>query len=180
MQSTAHILEGAKRAFFLAMLDGYAGGQNRISIKSRSNKGETKTVTFVHGDYIVKDEWHTHSGSPLSFGSTLVTFEGKPAWYMSYGGWYKEEVIDFLKMAIAENYKTGRFDGGRGPREFEKKFSSPTDPFNPYYLKYVNRWEGTILSFRGDEYVYRREEPDVQGSIMHGTHHFFGGTMLPY
>lgn len=176
-QLFSEIVEGAREAFFLAMLDGYAGGQNRKSTKTRSNDGQTKTVVFVHGNYVVTDEWHTSSVSDFSYGSTLITFDGKPVWYMSYGGWYNKEVVDFLKMALAENYKTGRFDGGRGPREFEKKFSSLNDPL--YCLTYVNHWEGSMLSFRGDEYIYRKEEPDVQGNILQGTHHFFGGTILP-
>ncbi len=172
------ILEGAKEAFFQAMLDGYAGGENRRSIKVKSNGGCTTSVTFVFGDFIVKDEWHTYPNSIYSFGSTLITYLGKPVWMMSYGGWYNDEAINFLKKVLAVSYRAAEFNGGRGPYTYEIPYMDENNPLLRFRLMYRNESEGVFWSFRGNEYVYRQEVPDIAGSKTLGHHHFFGGTII--
>lgn len=169
------ILEGAKEAFFLAMLDGYAGGENRLSTKITSNNGYTKTVTFVHGDYIVKDEWHTNPESDHSAGTTLISYQDKPIWWMSYGDHYPEGAIPFLKSAMAKAYEQKLFLGGRGPT----KVIAPKYKINDlnFYLVYKNDWSGDFQSFKGHEKIFQNPRIGYDPELI-GHHQYFGMSLL--
>lgn len=156
------ILKGAEEAFFLALLDGYAGGENRKSTKVKTNNGHTTTVTFVHGDFVVKDEWHTHPGSQKSGGSTLITHKDFPVWLMSYQGEYQGEAIPFLKAALRSSYEKKEFNGGRGPMKV---------PFGNI-IDYSNNWGGNFEKFEG------REEVLSYITKLLGFHEFFGMALI--
>lgn len=113
----ARILEGAKEAFFAAMLDGYCG-EKKNSRVTTSNNGNTKSVRFVHSLYIVEDEWDTNPESDLSGGTTRIFLSNgttwHPVWRMSYGGRYSKEARAFLKRVLHHTYNRRKFVGGRG------------------------------------------------------------------
>jgi len=112
------ILEEAKEVFFKAMQDGYAGDCKK-SVKTLSNNGNTKTITFTDGDYKVVDEWHTNPDSDLSSGTTTIFHKDRPIWWMSYCGKYPKDVIPFLKQALKKTYERGEFNIGRGAQSYE-------------------------------------------------------------
>ena len=69
------ILEGAKSAFFEAMIDGYVGGENRRSVKVKDDDGYTTiTYTTEDGKYKVEDRFCTNPFSDEAAGTTTVFF----------------------------------------------------------------------------------------------------------
>lgn len=151
------ILEGAKEVFFAAMLDGYAGGENRKSVKTLFHNGYTKKVAFCdpenHNGYVVIDEWHTNPDSDRSAGTTLITFLGDPVWWMSYDGEYLEGAIEFLKRALKKAYERKLFLGGRGLASvLSERFSLNGLTFK---LGYKNVWDGDFQSFSGTEKIFQ-------------------------
>lgn len=179
IKETARILEDAQEVFFLAMIDGYAGGQNRKSTTSKTNNGFTTTVVFCdkenYPDYVVEDKWHTNPNSNKSFGSTLITFGGTPIWSMSYGGWYNPRAVSFLKMVLADNYDERIFSGGRGPirRQDTAKLGRKSTT-----LVYENDWTGVFGGFRGEEWVYKVGKKSFDQNVTLGHHHFFGSSII--
>ena len=113
------ILEGAQKAFFEAMLDGYAGGDNRKSAKVKGEDGYTTiTYTSKDGECKVVDRYCTTPLSDKSCGTTTIFYENGsvwvPVWWMSYGGRYPKRVIPFLKESLKWAYEMRDFCGGRG------------------------------------------------------------------
>jgi hypothetical protein len=109
------VLLGAKKAFFEAMMDGYAGGNCKKSIKTKTPDGHV-VIEFTTGDYKVVDDYRTTPHSSKSAGTTTILYKNDPIWWMCYGGFYKKEVISFLKSALRRAYEKNEFSGGRGPR----------------------------------------------------------------
>jgi hypothetical protein len=135
-------------AFFMGMLNGYAGNGVKGSIPELS----AKVTTWKEGHYTLVDHWHTTKLSRKSFGTTTISFDANIVWKMQYWGEYKDEVIPFLKEALAYAYSKGLFIGGRGPYRFEKNG-----------LLYVNvPIVDGLEDFRGKETVVN-EAGHVQG-----------------
>ena len=114
---TQWVLENAKKVFFKAMLDGYFG-ECKNSVKSTSNDGNTKIITFTEGDFRVVDEYHTTPSSEKSAGTTTIFYRGAAVWWMAYGGEYPGRVIPFLKEVLRTTYENGIFNKGRGPESY--------------------------------------------------------------
>jgi hypothetical protein len=112
------ILDDACKAFFKALLAGYAGGEDCAIEKEVHKKTVTMLIQLETGTYTVIDSWWTTPHSNRSAGTTTVLLERNPVWWMSYGGEYPEHIIPFLKSALAWAYKDEFFYGGRGPDEF--------------------------------------------------------------
>lgn len=161
------IIKGAKEVFFKALLDGYAGGVRRNSFKVENHGGHTITVTFVDGDYVVEDRWHTNPDSSASGGSTLITYQGIPVWWMTYGGRYPEALISVLKSALRQTYERKEFHGGRGPAEYKIHG----------YL-YRNKPHGDFTNFRGVETI--GIDPTYKRRILFttGFHSYFGMSLI--
>jgi len=106
--------------FFEAMMDGYAGGKLRRSVKTLSPDGY-KTIEFHMGDYKVIDRYCVTPHSDFSAGTTTIFHLGVPVWWMTYGGRYSAAVIPFLKKALYQAYRKNEFNGGRGPGCFSEK-----------------------------------------------------------
>ena len=162
-QERAGILAGAEEAFFLAMMSGYAGSKNEGSTKTVSNNGCTKSVKFVHGLYLVDDTWHTNPNSDKSAGTTTISHEGIPVWWMCYGGQYTKETVAFLKRALRETYAQKKFVGCRGPLYFRDGIMVYENGFDQ-----SQSFEG----FSGDEIVFN----DSKGIL--GTHKYFGMALI--
>lgn len=165
------MLAEAKKVFFLAMLDGYAGGENKKSIKTTSPDGY-KTIEFPHGDFRVVDRYCVTPLSDFSAGSTTIFCHGGsdtwiPIWYMSYSGHYPRTAIPFLKEALLEAYRKKAFHGGRGP-----EFFLPEREGKFLYTNVVLR--GDFYCFVGREQVSRLK---VHGEVI-GYHQYQGVAMI--
>ncbi len=103
-------------AFFTGMLNGYAGNSKTSLIPELA----AKIMTWKEGHYALVDHWQTTKLSRKSFGTTMISFDDDIVWEMQYWGEYKDEVIPFLKEALAAAYGDRLFCGGRGAYRFEK------------------------------------------------------------
>jgi hypothetical protein len=178
-QEKSAILAGAQNAFFEAMLDGYAGGENRKSVKTELNNGHTKRVVFQdeenHPGYIVEDEWDIHPNSDQSAGTTRILLQGGPVWRMSYGGHYPKGAIPFLKSAMAKAYERKLFLGGRG---MDKVISEHYEVNElRFYLVYINKWNGDFQSFNGIEEIFQNPLIGYDPELI-GCHQYFGMALI--
>jgi len=153
-EDAALTLKLARGVFFRAMLAGYAGngnGKNDKIVKTKSSNGNEVTIIFNEGDFMVIDRYYVTPGFNTLAGMTLIFFKGNPIWWMSYGGEYPKEVIPFLKLVLAEEYRIGSFRGGRGPIEWaDKKYRYRNRPTgNTCFDSFFGREEITIASSNG-------------------------------
>ena len=155
------ILAGAEKAFFEALLEGFAGGgkSNLPNVKVRKSKCFTKIVAKLD-PYTVIDEWRTAPFARGDFaGSTTILHMGNlPVWQMSYCGFYPEVVIPFLKLVLASAYRGEKFFGGRGPRMEAGKFLYWND------FDFVVTGE-PFRDFWGYERIFARQTGEELGSL---------------
>jgi hypothetical protein len=152
--------------YFRAMVEGYASKTR--SVRAVARHPGSKQISYQEGPWTITDTWHVTPLSQFSGGATHIYFEGKLVWMMQYFGYYPEELIPFLKEALAVEYKERRFNGGRGPRGLissDKK------------LIYNNRPDAkSFESFHGIETIRpRHEDPTPKNS---GWHRYHGGLMI--
>lgn len=174
------ILEGAKDAFFAALLAGYCGGdksESAVVIEEKLNNGFTNRVTFsdeiIHPGFVVVDGWHTNPNSDKSNGSTIITFFNVPIWAMSYGGFYTDQAIDFLKNILRRAYEEKKFLGGRG----ESSYGGIIVPQEKHImLEYKNSFEGNFERFSGREDIH--ENPLTPNPELWGYHQYFGMALI--
>lgn len=168
------ILDGAKDAFFEAMLDGFVGCKFEKSTVTKINAGCTKIIVFRNGEYTVSDEWFANPHSNRSAGSTIITFCNVPIWTMSYGGFYTKGVIPTLKSILKDSYERRSFHGCRGanterlvyiPHSIEVK------------LKYINKHEGNFERFNGVEKILSISPFDNIENLS-GYHEYFGMALI--
>src|SRR3989344_4828798 len=98
MVPTDHQLLGVFRSFMQA---GYAKSPPKTTVKELPG---SKLITFEQGDFLATDLYFTNPDSIFSNGTTMIYCERKPAWFMSYWGWYDKHDISFLKEALRKNY----------------------------------------------------------------------------
>jgi hypothetical protein len=144
----AVVLDGAKQAFFAALLAGYANdGIVPVAglVKTKTPDGY-KTIEFTTGDYKVVDRYCTTPHSSYSAGTTTISWKDAPVWWMSYGGYYdKEATIIFLKRVLRSTYELRVFMGGRGPENCtdvsaDMTYSNNVDP-NFHDFERFQGWE---------------------------------------
>lgn len=99
--------------FFKAMQYGYASNVSRKT--AVLGMPGFKQIDFCDGDWRCLDRYCVTPLSSKSAGSTTIWHQNIPVWMMHYGGQYKEEAIDFLKLALRANYDESIFHGCRGP-----------------------------------------------------------------
>jgi len=160
------ILEKAKKVFFEAMLDGYAGGENRRSVKVWDEDGyKTITYTTEDGKYKVVDRYCETPLSDKSCGTTTIFFRTgliwSAVWWMSYWGRYPKDIIPFLKSCLRSAYERGEFVGGRGPYAVSENNT-----------EYLNFPRGSFSDFVGHESI----SPDFKDPL--GSHKYSGMSML--
>ena len=101
--------------FFTAMQVGYA--VEGIQKTEVADMPGYKEIRYEDGDFLLVDRWCVNPDSQKSAGTTTIWYKNKPVWFMSYGGFYPEETIRFLKSVLRIQYcENGRFLGGRGPK----------------------------------------------------------------
>lgn len=158
--STAEILEKAKELFFEAMVSGYANPKTKKT--TLEGLPGSKVILFEKDEFKVTDMYFTYLGSDLSSGMTIIHYQNKPIWTMHYEGWYKEEVIPFLKEVLHVAYQKGYFSGGRG-----------INPFQSNSFLYINKFErNEFEDFKGREEIYSGD-----GRFL-GYHEYFGESLL--
>lgn len=115
--------------------------------------------TFVYE----RDDWKSHDnyfgGEPFA-GRTVVFYKGKPVWMMVYYGGVAKDITNFTKIyevlqqALLNAPEEYPF---RGPEEFKQ------DSF-----EYINKWEGEISQFSGEEKISHNEEEIYKAKYMGG------------
>jgi hypothetical protein len=145
------ILKQAKEIFFKAQLAGYASSGQGVK-KEKTPNGYT-TITFVEEDWMVVDRYCVNPHSNYSAGTTTISNEDDPVWWMAYWGSYPKEAISFLRGVLGQAYRKGFFHGGRG---LHRAHSSKRRP----QFIYLNEIEGvseteesSFEHFRGSEKI---------------------------
>ena len=143
--------------FFKAMVEGWAttGGGQKITIPQIPGY---KAIDFTDGDFRLLDCYCVNSHSPVSAGTTTIWHQGNPVWMMSYGGFYTDSTIAFLKRVLLKTYEASQFVGGRGPRIYIESD-----------LVYTNRVSGNFNHFSGREEILNAET----GALL-GFHEYSG------
>jgi hypothetical protein len=156
-----HILLEAERAFYRAMLAGWAGDMKTETIPDQPG---FKRVDQNIGDFRVLDEYGKGRGSNLSAGTTRIWYFDEPVWVMVYGGHYREDEIPFLKSVLADAYRRSEFYGCRGGS------CASSDAG----LIYSNTYRGDFKNFDGEESIMPR-----YGRQSLGNHWYRGMSLLP-
>jgi len=108
--------EDIKRTFLAAMRAGYASdAPKKTTIVELPG---SKVITFEDGPWVVKDVYFVSPGSTFSSGMTIIYYNCHVVWTMQYQGSYPENIIPFLKRALAANYNKNEWCGGRGPAHY--------------------------------------------------------------
>lgn len=154
------VLQGGVFAFFAAMMKGYAG-DGTDAVKTITSDGGT-IIEFVSAEYKVVDRYYTTPNSPYSVGTTMIYFENIPIWWMSYGGFYQDRAIPFLKAALGKTYEARTFLGGRGPRTYVGEG-----------LCYENIFTGDVHNFKGREEIRNQNPYELLG-----FHEYLGMSLL--
>ena len=150
--------------FFEAMKSGWAMPVPKVPIPSLPG---SKSIPFRIGEYSLLDYYFVAPGSDSSYGTTVIWIANRPVWVMHYGGWYKKEVIPFLKAALRMAYSQNQFIGGRGPQRYKNCHY----PF--LYCNDVGWIQCTFENFHGLEYVL--DQTQIQRL---GEHRYFGGLLI--
>lgn len=106
----------AQTIFFEAMQAGYV---NKTCEKT--NVPEllgSKHILYAVDEWKVTDTYIVSEEGDGSGGMTVISYDDIPIWMMQYGGRYPKEAIPFLKEALAYNYASNTWRGGRGPEIF--------------------------------------------------------------
>jgi len=167
MNMRGSIIHRAERVFFKALLAGYAGDGSGVKKEKPPDGYRTMTwpPTGDHGGFKVVDRFCVTPTSNRSAGTTTIFFEDQPIWWMSYGGYYDDSAIPFLKTALADAYGRQEFRGGRGPIRFQ----------NGNFV-YVNRqgFDGTSFAcFEGREEIF-----EASSERLLGFHKYFGMLLI--
>ncbi len=148
-----------RAVYIAAMLDGYAGGESKKSVKTKTPDGHITAFVYTDGDYQVIDRYEVTPVSEYTRGATTIFCKDVPVWRMTYEGHYPKEVIPFLKEALKKAYEHGEFWGGRGPFRFRLGSRE--------YRNLVDQ-QGCFEKFSGREII-------VVGEKEVGHHDFKGG-----
>lgn len=176
----ASILHRAKEVFFKAMLAGYAGDGSGVN-KEKTPDGY-RTLTYKEGEFMVVDRYCVTPHSKRSAGTTTIFYEDRAIWWMSYGGWYNDEVIPFLKESLAVAYRRRSFNGGRGPNNRHDKGRRK----KVYYVNHVNRvsqhtvkclWSSGFEGFCGREEIADYSRSVTEPTVL-GVHRYFGMSLI--
>lgn len=157
---------GAHRRFFDAMLQIWALDSPGVQPKERNGQYEIE-IQFPYGAdhyrYVFVDRWYW-SPTGKTAGTSTIIYGSWPVWFMSYGGFYREQEIPFLKRALHAAYSDRIFRCGRGPECF-------VDPDFPD-LRYENSvTKNGFEDFSGREAVLAR---DGTGFIEVGYYSLWG------
>ncbi|MFA5961167.1 MAG: DUF5680 domain-containing protein [Parcubacteria group bacterium] len=146
----------AKHFFFKAMINGWAGNAEKITLPQMPGY---KVISFSEEDLYLTDCYCVTPDSTSSVGTTTIYYEDNPIWIMQYGGYYRKEAIGFLKEVLLSSYENRDFIGGRGP--YQQKNHDLIYTNNPS----TNRFH----DFKGEENIHNQTY-----NIKMGYHHYWG------
>jgi len=155
-----------KSMFFTAMQAGYAvEGSPKVKVIDMPGYKEIRYVEPP--DFLLVDRWCVNPDSGKSAGTTTIWYQGMPVWFMSYGGYYPDDVVPVLKRALRLTYERCLFVGGRGESvgDFENG------------ILYVNTVDGDFSQFRGREEIIIRSTDTCIGGVA-GYHHYWGMSLV--
>ena len=142
--------------FFKAMVEGYAVDGQKIKI---ANMPGYKAIPFRDGDFYMLDCYCVTPNSSKSAGTTTIWFQDAPVWFMSYGGFYEEGAIAFLKLVLRKTYEAQQFVGGRGPLVYTES--------SLLYVNYPHH--NDFAKFDGREEVF-----NIESRTSFGFHEYWG------
>jgi hypothetical protein len=174
----AWILKEAKKAFFEALLAGYAGDGS--GVKKEKTPDGYNTLVWEKGPFRVVDRYCVTKTSNKSAGTTTIFFECQPIWWMSYGGWYEEKAIPTLRKALAEAYRLRRFIGGRGVTHTHG-FASKNDGRMYKYTNHPDKKRRFFHGqFEGVEYIWQHVKGRgyFRQPKLVGCHRYFGTALI--
>lgn len=164
-------------AFFLkAMQSGYANGSVGKTMTPPNVRPSTKEIRFEDQEngLLLIDEWNVNRDTNKSAGLTRIWHNGTLVWFMSYGGYYPDSMIKFLKVTLLYQYAGKKaFRGGRGP---ERLTISCLLPSNGQDLVYVNECQGDFWHFNGKERILA--PLPMGGDTMVGYHDYWGMSLI--
>lgn len=102
------LVREAISVFCRAMCEGWPGGAD-----PKDNRTE-----YVEGHWRVVDEW-TNGKNGYSGGWTRMFLHEEPFWIMQRCGYLPRPLIPYMRCSLMENYRAGKFYGGRGPAHME-------------------------------------------------------------
>jgi hypothetical protein len=145
-------IELLQEFFFEAANATYVGGG--VKKTSIVDLPGAKVIKYQSGEFHYVDLWYVGQESEHSFGQTTIWHNEIPIWGMQFGGYYPEDVIEFLKDALRAAYSVKAFHGGRG---------LPTFTDNQKFT-YTNHTEiNEFTSFAGQECIYRYLQSELVG-----------------
>lgn len=110
-------------------------------------------LRFLDTNYGNKFDWRNHGIVHIWYRDILV-------WYMFYRGRIHKKERDFLRRVLAEAYREGQFNGGRGPTKLIS-FGN---------LEYKNSPQGDFKRFHGVEQILEDgrvcSETNYQGELL--------------
>lgn len=163
---TALLTDPIKAFFFKAMQAGYAvEGIKKAKVVDMPGY---KEIRYEDGEWLLVDRWCVNPDSEKSAGTTTIWHEGRPVWFMSYGGYYPEHLVPALKKALRLTYEKDTFNGGRGENvgDFEAGI---------FYVNTIER--GDFSDFRGREEISTRSSESCVGETA-GYHEYWGISLL--
>lgn len=125
------------------------------SLRKKQDDGST-TIEYTSGD------WHYHDnyfgGEPYG-GREVVFYKGKAEWMMVYYGWVEKgasikEVYPMLANALRRSSPDLPY---RGPEEYKNGV-----------LTYVNKVDGDVENFMGEEFILKNDTIIFQTSYCGG------------
>jgi hypothetical protein len=133
----------------------YASDDKDIRVKQ---KDLSTTIEYQDGDFSYHDNYF--GGEPYG-GREVVFYKNKPVWMMVYYGWIEDnsninvnDVYNILTEALRKSSLDMPY---RGPSEFV------IDD-----MKYINKVNGDILRFSGEEKIFYKNQIVYQAKYMGG------------
>ena len=142
-----------KQFLFDSNQAGYAGGEAKKWLKE---KDHSTTIPYVKGEWKSQDNFF--GGEPYG-GRLVVFYQDRPVWIMVYYGWVEQgtdpnPIYEVLRGALKNMPKQGPF---RGPKKF---FLGE--------LHYLNKWQGDVDSYSGEEKIFQGKKLLYQANYRGG------------
>ena len=138
------ILYRAEKVFFEAMVRGWAADVKGIPVLDMP--GYKRIPPYERDGFCVVDQYCV--GEMGSAGTTTISIDRVPIWFMSYCGFYPKEVVPFLKRALMAAYEKDEFFGGRGKGGYDQRLGQVVLT----YYNYVDN-RSAFQNFLGREFI---------------------------
>ncbi len=149
----------------------------KAKINTYASNGEGREKTLLDGskELAFKEKELEYRDRYFGFnpfiGEEIVWHNGVAVWGMNYYGKIitsnlvsEKDIYQFLRGALKDVREFAPF---RGPSVF-------VDRINDKNLRYINKWEGTVREFNGEETIFLSSESRIEQKILY-TLQYKGG-----